>query len=87
MDTMLLQESIITSIHELFQKNTLISISGKAGTGKTSLSLYLIGNFLTSTQPYESLYYSCRRINLRQILSKKRSTKSVKYYQAIGIVK
>jgi hypothetical protein len=66
---MLLQELIITSIRELFQEYTLISISGKAGTGKSSLSLYLIGNFLTSINPYGG---SCVWVQASESFSKKR---------------
>ena len=63
------QESVMRSIEDLFHNNTLISISGKSGTGKTSLSLYLVGKFLTSTQPYEG---SCVWIQASESFSKKR---------------
>lgn len=46
------QESILVGINEIFQENTVISISGKAGTGKSSLALFLVGSYLTSSTPY-----------------------------------
>ncbi|MBY8986759.1 MAG: hypothetical protein KGD65_16925 [Candidatus Lokiarchaeota archaeon] len=49
---MTFQESVMDSIQKLFHNNTVISISGKSGTGKTSLSLFLMGNFLTASNPY-----------------------------------
>ena len=69
MTKMTIQESIMSSIQELFQGYTLISISGKAGTGKTSMSLFLIGKFLTSIQPYEG---SCIWVQASELFSKKR---------------
>lgn len=69
MSKMAFQKSIMTSIKDLFDDNTVISISGKAGTGKTSLSLYLIGNFFTSFIPYEG---SCVWIQASEPFSKKR---------------
>ena len=69
MSKMEFQELVLSSIENLFHGNTLISISGKAGTGKTSLSLYLIGKFLTSTQPYES---SCVWVQASEPFPKKR---------------
>ncbi|MHA1987214.1 MAG: hypothetical protein ACW98D_11285, partial [Promethearchaeota archaeon] len=66
---MTFQESVISSFQELFRGNTLISISGKGGTGKTSLSLFLIGKFLTSIQPYEG---SCIWVQASEIFPKKR---------------
>ncbi|GAH11584.1 unnamed protein product, partial [marine sediment metagenome] len=69
MTKMIFQQSVMSSIQELFRANTLISISGKAGTGKTSLSLFLIGKFLTSIQPYEG---SCIWVQASEVFSKKR---------------
>jgi hypothetical protein len=66
---MVFQESIMSSINDLLQGNTLISISGKAGTGKTSLSLFLIGNSLTSFFPYDG---SCVWIQASEPFPKKR---------------
>ncbi|MHA1932484.1 MAG: hypothetical protein ACW96X_08085 [Promethearchaeota archaeon] len=63
------QESVMSSIEDLFQDNTLVSISGKAGTGKTSLSLFLVGKFLTSRKPYEG---SCIWVQASELFSKKR---------------
>ena len=69
MTKMVFQESVMSSVEELFHDNTLISISGKAGTGKTSLSLFLVGSFLTSLQPYEG---SCIWVQASESFSKKR---------------
>ncbi len=63
------QQSLMNNFRELFHKNALISISGEAGTGKTSLSLYLVGNFLTSTTPYEG---SCIWVQASELFPKKR---------------
>jgi len=63
------QESVMSSIEELFHDNTLISISGKGGTGKTTLSLFLVGNFLTSLQPYGG---SCIWVQASESFSKRR---------------
>ncbi|MHA2180350.1 MAG: hypothetical protein ACXAAH_02870 [Promethearchaeota archaeon] len=63
------QESVMSSIKDLLQCNTLVSISGKAGTGKTSLSLFLVGKFLTSIKPYEG---SCIWVQASELFSKKR---------------
>ena len=69
MTNMVFQESVMSSIEELFHDNILISISGKAGTGKTSLSLFLIGSFLTSLRPYDG---SCIWVQASESFSKKR---------------
>lgn len=69
MSKMTLQESILIGIKEIFQENTLISISGKAGTGKSSLSLFLIGTFLTSNIPYDG---SCVWVQASEPFSTKR---------------
>ncbi len=69
MTKMTFQKSVIDSIEDLFHDNTLISISGKAGTGKSTLSLFLIGKFLTVTHPYEG---SCIWVQASEQFSKKR---------------
>lgn len=50
---MKLQDQIFKGITELFRGFTVISISGRAGTGKTSLTLYLIGSIITSITPFK----------------------------------
>jgi hypothetical protein len=59
----------MNGIKDLFQENTVISISGKAGTGKTSFSLFLIGTFLTSKIPYDG---SCVWVQASEPFPKKR---------------
>lgn len=69
MSKMTFQKSVMSRIQELFHNNTVVSISGESGTGKTSLSLYLVGNFLTTSNPYEG---SCVWIQASESFSKKR---------------
>ena len=69
MSEMVFQKSIMKSIKDLFHENTLFSIAGKAGTGKTSLSLFLIGDFLTSLIPYNG---SCAWVQASEPFPKKR---------------
>lgn len=66
---MMFQKSLLSSIKELFHENTVISISGKAGTGKTSLSLQFVGEFLTFFTPFEG---KCVWIQASEQFSKKR---------------
>jgi len=40
-------------IHKLMNRHKIINISGESGTGKTTLALQLVGNFLTATYPFE----------------------------------
>ncbi|MFW9822410.1 MAG: hypothetical protein ACFFE4_05720 [Candidatus Thorarchaeota archaeon] len=50
---MKLQNQIFDGIKELFRDFTVISISGSAGTGKTSLTLCLVGSIITSITPFK----------------------------------
>ena len=60
----------ISSIYNLSQTNrSFISISGKSGTGKTTLVLQLVSSILTSEKPYES---SCVWIQASELFPKKR---------------
>ncbi|MFX1364521.1 MAG: AAA family ATPase [Promethearchaeota archaeon] len=59
----------ITKIKKLISYNNIISISGKSGTGKTTLSLYLVGNLLTYCQ---NNIESCIWIQASEIFPKKR---------------
>ena len=40
------QISVIDGLREVLEKNTVVHLSGKSGTGKTSFALYLIGQLL-----------------------------------------
>jgi len=40
-------------IHKLMVRHKILNISGESGTGKTTLALQLVGNFLTYTTPFE----------------------------------
>lgn len=40
-------------VHKLMEKHKIINITGESGTGKTTLALQLVGNFLTSSYPFE----------------------------------
>jgi len=61
---------LISSIFTLSQQNRrIISISGKSGTGKTTLSLQLASSILTREKPYNS---SCIWIQASEQFPKKR---------------
>ena len=60
----------ISSIYSLSQRNRrVISISGKSGTGKTTLALQLVSTILTGEKPYEN---SCVWIQASELFPKKR---------------
>jgi energy-coupling factor transporter ATP-binding protein EcfA2 len=60
----------ISSIYNLSQKNQrILSISGKSGTGKTTLGLQLVSTILTNEFPYEN---SCVWIQASELFPKKR---------------
>lgn len=40
-------------VHKLMKKHKILNISGESGTGKTTLALQLVGNFLTDSYPFE----------------------------------
>jgi len=69
MSKMTQQNLILDGIKEIFQDNTVISISGKSGTGKTSLALYLVGSYLTSVIPHNE---SCVWVQASEPFPKKR---------------
>jgi len=50
---MLSEIRFFIGIKELLSHNNILSISGKSGTGKTTLALQLVGNLLTSEEPYK----------------------------------
>ncbi len=66
---MTLQSLVLRRFDELFQKNSIISISGESGTGKTSLALYLITHSLTSKSANNN---SCFWIQASEQFPKKR---------------
>jgi len=60
----------ITSIYSISHKNkSIISISGKSGTGKTTLALQMVGNLLTNDASYEG---SCVWLQASELFPKKR---------------
>jgi RecA/RadA recombinase len=60
----------ISLIYSLSQRNRcVISISGKSGTGKTTLALQLVSTILTGEKPYEN---SCVWIQASELFPKKR---------------
>ena len=62
--------NFISSLYNLSQRNrSTISISGKSGTGKTTLALQLASTILTSEKPLEN---SCVWIQASEIFPKKR---------------
>lgn len=70
MKTNMLQEvDLLNGIRKLLSHNNIISISGESGTGKTTLSLYLVGNFLTYGKSFTD---SCIWIQAGEIFPNKR---------------
>jgi len=64
------KSDFISSIYNFSQRNgTIISISGKAGTGKTTLGLQIVSNVLTSEIHYGS---SCIWVQASESFPKKR---------------
>ncbi len=60
----------ISSIYSISHKNkSIISISGKSGTGKTTLALQIVSNILTSESPYKG---SCVWLQASELFPKKR---------------
>lgn len=71
MSKMTFQNLVLDGMKEVFEDNTVISISGKAGTGKTSLALFLVGSYLTSTNPPDEC---CVWVQASESFPKKRLT-------------
>lgn len=70
MKSKMLQEvDLIIGIKKLLSHNNIISISGESGTGKTTLSLYLVGKFLTYDKSFTD---SCIWIQASEIFPRKR---------------
>lgn len=67
--SMLQEVDLINGICKLLSRNNIISISGESGTGKTTLSLYLVGNLLTYNKSFTD---SCIWIQASEIFPKKR---------------
>ncbi|MFX1572798.1 MAG: AAA family ATPase, partial [Promethearchaeota archaeon] len=61
--------TILDDLFSLLSHYTIVNISGESGTGKTTLALYLGGNFLTSKKPYQ---HSCIWIQASEIFPKRR---------------
>ncbi len=50
---MITQDKVFTDFNRLFSRKAVISIYGASGTGKSTLSLQVIGTLLTYSEPYE----------------------------------
>ncbi|MFW9874628.1 MAG: hypothetical protein ACFFG0_16095 [Candidatus Thorarchaeota archaeon] len=66
---MQVEVDFFNGMRKLLNYHNIISISGKSGTGKTTLTLQLIGNLLTNEEPYSD---SCIWIQASEILPIKR---------------
>jgi RecA/RadA recombinase len=66
---MSVHKSVWHLIRQGFSAKHIISLSGPAGSGKTSLVLYLVGNFLTIKHPYRG---SCIWMQASESFPKKR---------------
>ncbi|MCK4859221.1 MAG: AAA family ATPase, partial [Candidatus Omnitrophica bacterium] len=65
-----LEKSVIIShVFDLAKKNCLISISGKSGTGKTTLALHFVSTLMTLEKPYRD---QCVWIQASEQFPKKR---------------
>ena len=69
---MIEQETIFGGLKQLISKKKIVSISGCSGTGKTTLALQLVGNFLTQKKPYND---SCIWIQASELFPKRRFDK------------
>ncbi|MFX1426698.1 MAG: hypothetical protein ACFFBE_09620 [Promethearchaeota archaeon] len=78
---MTLQSLVLKEFDAMFQKNSLISISGESGTGKTSLVLYLVANMLTKEKDSEN---SCFWIQASEQFPKKRLLSMYKEYNEVS---
>lgn len=68
---MLEQTSFLTELKQLMDSNNIISIYGKAGTGKTSLSIFLVGSYMTTDPPF---YQQCVWIQASEFFPARRLT-------------
>jgi len=66
---MLNQIEYLSQIKKLFNRNRIISISGESGTGKTTLALQLVSNFMTEKAPFKK---QCLWIQASEVFPKKR---------------
>ncbi len=60
---------VLSELFSHISRSIIVNISGESGTGKTTLALYLIGNFLTLQKPYE---HSCIWVQASELFPKKR---------------
>ena len=68
---MLLEANFIEGIRQLFSYHNIVSISGKSGTGKTTLALQLVGTLIMYEEPFTD---SCIWIQASEHFSLKRLT-------------
>ena len=69
---MIEQDTIFKGLKQLISRKKIVSISGCSGTGKTTLALQLVGNFLTQNKPYND---SCIWIQASEHFPKRRFNK------------
>ncbi|MHA2184943.1 MAG: AAA family ATPase [Promethearchaeota archaeon] len=68
---MIYQDQALAELFRVFLTDTLISISGEAGTGKTTLAQYLVGNLLAGKLPF---FGSCIWVQASEKFPHKRLT-------------
>jgi len=59
----------LSQFKTIFERNKIISISGESGTGKTTLALQLVSNFMTEKTPFKK---QCVWIQASELFPKKR---------------
>ena len=74
---MLQEVDLINGIRKLLSHNNIISISGESGTGKTTLSLYLVGKLLTCDKSFTE---SCIWIQAGEIFPNNRLSQIFENY-------
>lgn len=74
---MLQEVDLLNGIRKLLSHNNIISISGESGTGKTTLSLYLVGHLLTHQKSFTD---SCIWIQASELFPNNRLSQIFEVY-------